>query len=423
MTEIALKDIIFDDRERIREDLQEDGIIELMTSIENVGLIQPIILNRTNKLIAGRRRLEAFTRLGRPSIPFLYFEDLDPVQQKVVEFDENAKRRQLTWQESSKAIAEIHRLMSDRDRKHTLGETAATIGFSIGYTSEALQLADGLGNERVAAQPSREAAIKTFKRERELDLSRELARRRRSDLVPDSSGHKAVRLGRGVIYNGDCLEIIKDQIGGSVDLIVTDPPWGIDIHNSSQWTKRWNPSYVDSTESVRALLAQLFPEMFRVLRPGKHMYIYWAVQHSEWLFERLFEAGFRFRDRPLIWFKTGQPSITETYTSFLPCYEAFYFVWKPGEGEYRRFFSKPTPEGVAHPRSDGRWHEHDKPVGILEPYIEASSDPNEVVLDPFCGGGSALASAFALGRNYIGIEKDEVSFTKCVERLKELEGA
>jgi ParB/RepB/Spo0J family partition protein len=421
VTEIKLVDIREIDKDRIREDLQEDGILELMESIRNVGLFNPIIIDRTNKLIAGRRRIEAFTRLERESIPFLYFEDLDPIQQKIVEFDENTKRRQLTWQESSKAIAEIHRLMSKRDRSHTLGETAAQIGASIGFTSEALQLSDALGNERVAAQTGRHAALKTYRRERELDLSRELARRRRTDAEDQGVNPKLKVLGRGRIHHGDCLDVIKEMPDETVDLIFTDPPWGIDIHTASQWTKKWNPSYSDSTESIREHLAKLFPHLFRVLRPGRHVYIFFAIQYAEWLCTELDKVGFRFRDRPLIWFKTGQPSITETYTSFLPCYEAFFFAWKPGEGDYRRFFSKPTPEALGLPRSDGIWHEHDKPINLLEPYIEASSDPNELILDPFTGGGSTLAASFGLGRTYVGIEKDEVSFSKCCERMTELE--
>src|SRR4030095_14722199 len=152
MPEIKISEVIFNDAERIREDLQEDGILELMDSIVNLGQLQPIVINLSHKLLAGRGRLEAMMRLKRETIQYVYFEDLDPIQQKVVEFDENVKRRQLSLQESSKVIADIHRLMFRRTRKHTLGETAAPIGYSIGFTSEALQLADTLGNERVAAQ-------------------------------------------------------------------------------------------------------------------------------------------------------------------------------------------------------------------------------------------------------------------------------
>ena len=58
---------------------------------------------------------------------------------------------------------------------------------------------------------------------------------------------------------------------------------------------------------------------------------------------------------------------------------------------------------------------------MLERWIEASSEPNEIVLDCFAGGASTLAAAFSLGRYYIGVELDEVNYTKSVERMKTLE--
>lgn len=58
---------------------------------------------------------------------------------------------------------------------------------------------------------------------------------------------------------------------------------------------------------------------------------------------------------------------------------------------------------------------------MLKTWVEASSAPNEVVLDCFAGGGSTLVSAYEIGRYYIGIESDVVHYKKCVERMKILE--
>src|SRR5262245_9398293 len=96
---LLLDEIIFNDAERMRQNLDPEGIRELALSIEAIGLLNPIIVNREKKLLAGRRRLEAFKILGRDAIPVNWFEDLDIVQQKIVELDENRKRKQLDWVE------------------------------------------------------------------------------------------------------------------------------------------------------------------------------------------------------------------------------------------------------------------------------------------------------------------------------------
>lgn len=419
---VKLSEIKFNDAERIRQDLQPDGIKELAESISNVGLINPIVIDQSMRLLTGRRRLEAHKLLKRDEIEVRYYEDLDPIQRRIVEYDENAKRGQLTWQEGARAIQEIHLLLSAANREHTMGETAQALGVSIAKVSEDLMLANGLGNERVDNRPSRKGALQTFKREREMALVRELASRR-VDHVGEAIGREFIHRfsSLGSIYCATCIDVLRQLPDESIDLVVTDPPWGINLATASQWTKKWVPTYDDSPDAIQKILPEVFRECARVLKPGSHIYVFYPIQETGWWVDTLGSAGFVLRNRPLIWHKASQPSISDIYTSFLPSYESILWGWKPGEGDYRRFFSRPIPESLAVPRSDLRWHENEKPTQLLDVYIEASSEPNEVVLDPFAGGGSTLASAFALGRSYVGIEVDEVNYGKAVERLRELE--
>jgi site-specific DNA-methyltransferase (adenine-specific) len=205
----------------------------------------------------------------------------------------------------------------------------------------------------------------------------------------------------------------------SVDLVVTDPPWGINFQESSQWTTKWVMSYDDSPD-IQAVITELVPQLFRVMKPGAHFYIFYAIQDTGWWTDTLGSAGFYIRNRPLIWFK-GQPSMSDVYTSFLPCYESILWGWKPGVNGFRRYFTRSIPEAFLYPRTDNQWHENQKPTDLLGRFIEASSDVNDLVFDPFAGGGSTPASAFELGRYFLGIEKDEVNYGKAARRLSELE--
>jgi len=127
--------------------------------------------------------------------------------------------------------------------------------------------------------------------------------------------------------------------------------------------------------------------------------------------------------RPLIWFKASQPAITDLYTMFQPTYESLLWGWKPGEGEYRRFFDKPVADAYSIPRSKGEHHVNEKPTELIEKFVEASSSPNELILDPFLGGGSTAVAAFQLNRTFIGCELDEGTYDVALKRLKEEERA
>jgi ParB/RepB/Spo0J family partition protein len=423
--DLPVADIKFDDATRIRKDLDEESLLELIESFKNVGQITPIVVTRDLSLIAGRRRLEAARRLEWSVIRAEYLEDLPLLQRKIVEYDENAKRHQLTWQEAALAIKEIHDLeraaASSKGSTWTASDTARALGVSLGKVSEDLTLASAMGNERVASRPSRIGAISAFKRERELDLVRELARRRASALGLQSRTENSTTLTGGVVYNLDCRELLRNVEPESIDLIIIDPPWGIDFDKSSQWTKKWVASYDDSEKAVQEMLLETFPLLYKVLKPAAHIYCFYPIQESQWWVENLTSAGFAVRQRPLVWFKVGQPSITDTYTNFLPCYESILWGYKPNIGDVRRLFARPVPEAQGWPREPTLWHENSKPVEMLQKWIESSSEINEVVLDVFAGGGSTLAAAFSLGRYYIGCELDEVNYKKCVDRLRQLE--
>ena len=100
--------------ERQRSDLGD--VSELMTSIESIGLLHPITINKDLLLIAGRRRLEAAVSLHWKKIPVQYVEELDHFELIKIELEENIKRRELDWRDEAKAVYKLHELYS-KDKK------------------------------------------------------------------------------------------------------------------------------------------------------------------------------------------------------------------------------------------------------------------------------------------------------------------
>lgn len=429
--EIPVNDVQFDDSSRQRKEIDEESLQELQESFKNIGQITPIVITREHRLVAGRRRLEVARRLALPTIRAEYLDNLSPLDQKIVEFDENDKRKQLSWQEKANAVKEIHELKvaevkadpNIAGRIWTAADTARTLGRSLTNVSEDLLLASSLGNARVARRPTRRGALDTVKRERELTLVRELARRRASSLGLGDNTLKTTNLTGGVIYNEDCRTVLREMSPNSVDLIVTDPPWGIDFDKASQWTHKWVATYDDAEVGVREMLVEAIPLLFKVLKPSCHLYCFFPIQEIQWWVDQFTSAGFIVRQRSLIWFKTGQPGISDVYTSFLPSYEAILWMYKPGVGDVRRLFARTSgiPEAQGWPRESTVWHENSKPIDMLKSWMEASSTLNEIILDPFSGGGSTLAAASDFGGYYIGVEKDTINYNKSVDRLRQLE--
>lgn len=434
MPTIKLTDIIIPE-DRQRKSIDEVALGELIKSIRAVGIIHPIVLDDDNRLLVGRRRLLAFERIGHTEIPFVRKSELSPLQQKVVEFDENHKRASLTWAEEAQAIAEIHEMMSRtmtdeglvEHTDHTFQDTADVLKVSEAKVQQDVQLARTLHSnpevaEKMRAHDTRKGALLAYYRERELAIDRELARRRilrAKELGGSVEG--LTHLSTGRIHNADCRTILATLPDNSVDLIITDPPWGIDLSVAATWSKQWTERYDDSPEATLRLIEEIAPLLFRLLKPSCHLYTFAPLDLLTWTQwnDILTKAGFTVRTRPLIWAKST-PGITEVYTSFIPSYEGILFASKLDGGK-SRLFQKAIPDAWTESRQRTDYHPNEKPCRIIDAMIEASSTIGEVVLDPFCGGGSIISRAFVQDRTYIGIEQDMHYAHVCVQRLRDLE--
>ncbi len=104
--QIRVEDILI--RRRIRKDLGD--LTPLMESLKKYGLMNPIVINSRNELIAGHRRLESARRLGWKTINALVVEKEDELTKLEMEIEENIQRRNLTPDELSEAYTRVERL-------------------------------------------------------------------------------------------------------------------------------------------------------------------------------------------------------------------------------------------------------------------------------------------------------------------------
>lgn len=458
---IKLTDLKIGDR--IRKDLGD--INELAASLARLGQLQPIIVDDDNQLIAGGRRTAAATLLGWDEIEAKLYKDCDELLRKDIELEENLKRKALEWPEEVLAIKGIYDLRVARfgeaspGRRSILdGLDGSSHGYSMGDAAEDLErskasISMDLALARaliempgIALEASKAAAWKRFKRSKETEIrSAQAARTRIEDLNiyqpdaendPDEHVHTEPSQppkqpikrigwkGKGMLYLADSLDVLRYMPKESIDCIVTDPPYGIDLYREGQETsgnrlaQQAGTMYDDDPFKVMNTLDQVFMHAAELLKPNGHAYVFFHMTRYEETYLMLRKHFGTCEETPIIWIK-NTPGIGDPNRSWVYAYEPCFFInrgrhlHKPQAFNYLQYNTIPAAHKI---------HPTEKPAALLRHLIQASCLPNETVLDPFAGSGSTLAAAAQLGCKFIGIEKHEPFHRSAVERVAEVLG-
>lgn len=177
-----------------------------------------------------------------------------------------------------------------------------------------------------------------------------------------------------MIIHGDCLEEMRKMDSNSVDVIITDPPYGLDISYDE---------YIDTEENLSVIINDFLPEALRV---AKRVVIFPGI-NNVWRYPRPDWIACWFYGTTGSWGKLG-------YNSWQPI--LFYGKNNRRYGMDTIKYSKMEKRHPGHPCS--------KPVGLMELVVGRFSEPGETVLDPFLGTGSTGVACKKLGRKFIGIE-------------------
>jgi DNA modification methylase len=210
-----------------------------------------------------------------------------------------------------------------------------------------------------------------------------------------------------VIYNADCRDILPHL--PKVDLVLTDPPYGIN------YVSRWGSTSFDKILDDHSVSAG----WLSILQPYRAMFMFtrWDVL-QEWR-EAVECNGGKVRD-VLVWDKrahgAGDPS-----TSWAPTYELILFSsvepMKFVNGRPQNILRHWRVDAGATGMSTGRLlcHPNEKPIPLLKQLI--ANYEIATILDPFMGSGTTLRAAKDLGRKAIGIEIEEKYCEIAVKRL------
>jgi len=153
------------------------------------------------------------------------------------------------------------------------------------------------------------------------------------------------------------------------------------------------------------------PDLFRVLRTGSHMYLMVNFLNLEAALAATRAAGFGVHNL-LVWHKNN---VTPNRW-YMKNVEYVIFARK---GPAKAIHDKGSKTCHQFDNVRGKSHPTEKPVDLLQHYIENSSDAGMEVLDPFMGTGSTGVAALRCERNFTGIEIDPAYFSVACARIDE----
>ena len=209
------------------------------------------------------------------------------------------------------------------------------------------------------------------------------------------------------LFNGDCLEVVRDLKDESVDMVLTDPPYGIDFQSGRRKVKH---NKIKGDKNLD-WLDEFVDEIFRVSKNNTAHYVFCSYHNID-VFKQAIERKFKVKNI-LTWVKNNH-STGDLKGDFAPKTEFIIFFHKG-----RRFINGKRDNNVLeYAKTKNELHPTQKPVDMLEFMIEKFSDEKNIVLDPFMGSGSTGIACLNTNRNFIGIELDETYFNIAKERIE-----
>ena len=220
------------------------------------------------------------------------------------------------------------------------------------------------------------------------------------------------------LRQGGCLEVMKTIADGSVDVVVTDPPYKTTSRGSSGGTGGMLKSEDFKKGNVFKHNAITFdewlPECFRVLKDGGHAYFMTNNKNLLPMLTAVENAGFKIF-KTLIWAKNT--AITNMY--YMDSHEYIIFCRK---GKAIKINNCGTKSVMFFDNPKNKVHPTEKPVELMAQLIENSTNDRDVVLDLFMGSGSTGVACVNTNRSFIGIELDPEYFKIAEERINAAAG-
>lgn len=394
--------------------LGEEEYKELKEDIARRGVMVPIEFDEHGNVLDGHHRLKICTELRIKDYPKVIRAGMSEEEKRIHARKLNMARRHLSQEQRRELIRQQLKETpekSDRQIAKALGVHQSTVGTqrrsmeNSGQVSK-LDTSTGADGKRYPRKPvtifnpskREERAVRNpavVERMAEgssaINIAKQLAREEKADRkrysLPEKMPENMCRLYTADIRDG--LPMVEDE---SVNIIITDPPY----------PKEYLPLYEDLSRTAKRVLKpggslvvmvgqSYLPEVVRLL--GSCMEYHWCLAY-------LTPGG----QSPQLWHKR-----TNTFWKPVLWYTKGEYI-----GDYIGDVLKSPPND-----NDKQFHKWGQSLGGMEDIVERFTNPGEVILDPFAGGGTTGVAAVLKGRKFIGADIARENIETTEKRVRE----
>jgi DNA modification methylase len=370
----------------------DEQIAQIAASIAEFGFNVPVLLDDAGVLIAGHGRVLAARRLGLDAVPAIRLGHLSEAQARAYRLADNQIALNSGWDEALLA-AELRALRTD-------AVDLALLGFDQG-TLDRLLAETGIAIDDAAAEAADEAA-------------------------PEPPAEPVTRpgdlwlLGPHRLLCGDATsaaDVARLLDSARPHLLVSDPPFGVN----------YDPAWRNAAGVSATMRVGKVPNDHRAdwreawaLFPGDVAYVWHAGVHARTVIESLEAAGFAIRSQ-IVWAK---PRLVlgrgDYHWQHEPC---LYAVRKGATGHWQGARDQTTLWSIGNGAEDlATVHGTQKPVECMRRPMLNNSRPGDAVYEPFCGSGSTIIAAEAIGRTCFAMDIDPGYCDVAVRRWQEATG-
>lgn len=428
--------------DRQRQEFDPSALQDLVTSIEERGLLHPPVLRDESgvwTLVAGERRMKAIAQIWElggsfrcdnqevpaGEMPFTNLGDLSDLEAEEAELDENLKRKDLTWQEHAAAVARLHRLRQGQQVEkavklqtpitpQTYADTALELlGKSEGAYQDQIRkeiiVSKHLANPAIAKAKSADEAFKILKKQEESAKNVELARTVGASFNADLH----------TLLNVDCLDYMTTAAdlpeAEKFDVILTDPPYGMGADNFGDAGGKLTGiehRYDDSPEHFTKLMTAWSKLSYNVVKAQAHAYVFCDIDKFHELKALMQAAGWYVFRTPLINHKMNSGRVPLPDQGPRRQYEIILYAIK-GKKQTTHIY----PDVISTSADENFSHGAQKPVALYQNLLQRSVRPGDRVLDTFAGSGTIFEAANGFKCAATGTELNPEYFGMCLARI------
>jgi len=410
--------------ERQRKSFRKEGIDILADSIERLGLLHPIVLSGQGDekiLIAGERRFEAMKKLHEENrnfvcgmvpiaqgmVPFVPAGNYNAIEAQEAEFEENVLREDLSWQDRTAALNNLHELRKLMYPGQTKLATAKEIARHSGQSIDTLQ--DKISRATIIAPHLSDPEVKAARDEREAFAI--VSKKIKATFTAQIREHYELEeiLSKHRLVLGD-FKVELVEIRDVFRCIIADPPYEMGAEKFGD-AARLRHTYSDTLD----VAIEVITEGFVVADKYCHLFLFCDIENFVILREHAKAVGWKTQRTPLTWFKGSTGYAPEGYLSFRRTTEWILYARK-GDLPLQGLFN----DLIDVPNLKNKVLAAEKPAALYEKLLSYSCLIGDKVLDPCCGSGPIFAAAEALSLEATGIEVDAETWEIANERLRRI---